>query len=259
MAGFWESFRFYRSAGRLRRRSPACDNIAPGTTTWEEAMVERDRQCTMPPQPFRRHARRRLTGGLAVAAVAALGLVPAAAGAQANEPYPSKPIRFIVPYASGGPLDQAARVLAEQMRTALGPAGRRREQAGRGRQHRRRHGGQGRARTATRSSWARWPPMPSIRTCSRRCRTTPTRTSRRSRASPWSQRAGGDRRSGPSGRRSTRCRAHRLRQGQSRTSSTTARAATAAPVTLPASCSSRWPGSAWCTSPTRARRRPSWN
>jgi tripartite-type tricarboxylate transporter receptor subunit TctC len=83
-------------------------------------MVERDRQYTMPSQPFRRHARRRLAGGLAVAAVAALGLVPTAAGAQANEPYPSKPIRFIVPYASGGPLDQAARVLAEQMRTALG-------------------------------------------------------------------------------------------------------------------------------------------
>ncbi len=83
-------------------------------------MVERDRECTMPPQPFRRQARRRLTGGLAVAAVAALGLAPAAAGAQANEPYPSKPIRFIVPYAGGGPLDQAARVLAEQMRSSLG-------------------------------------------------------------------------------------------------------------------------------------------
>ena len=83
-------------------------------------MVERDRQDMMPPQTVRRHALARVTGGLAMAAVAALGLLPAAAGAQANDQYPSKPIRFIVPYASGGPLDQAARVLAEQMRTTLG-------------------------------------------------------------------------------------------------------------------------------------------
>jgi tripartite-type tricarboxylate transporter receptor subunit TctC len=83
-------------------------------------MVEQDRHYTMPPQPVRRHALGRFAGGLVVAGVAALGLLPAAAQAQANDLYPSKPIRFIVPYASGGPLDQAARVLAEQMRTTLG-------------------------------------------------------------------------------------------------------------------------------------------
>jgi tripartite-type tricarboxylate transporter receptor subunit TctC len=48
-------------------------------------------------------------------------LLPAPSEAQSQEPaYPSRAIRFIVPYAGGGPLDQAARVLAEQMRGTLG-------------------------------------------------------------------------------------------------------------------------------------------
>ena len=34
--------------------------------------------------------------------------------------YPTKPIRLIVPYPAGGPLDTAARALAEQVRTTLG-------------------------------------------------------------------------------------------------------------------------------------------
>jgi tripartite-type tricarboxylate transporter receptor subunit TctC len=54
-----------------------------------------------------------------VAVPAALMSNPAAA--QTADPgYPAKPIRFVVPYAGGGPLDQAARVLAEQMRGSLG-------------------------------------------------------------------------------------------------------------------------------------------
>ena len=34
--------------------------------------------------------------------------------------YPAKPVRFVVPYPPGGPLDQAARVLADAMRADLG-------------------------------------------------------------------------------------------------------------------------------------------
>jgi len=83
-------------------------------------MVESDRQRTMLPQPRRRIALDQLAAGLAVATAAASGLLPATAAAQGQDAYPSKPIRFIVPYANGGPLDQAARVLAEQMRSTLG-------------------------------------------------------------------------------------------------------------------------------------------
>jgi tripartite-type tricarboxylate transporter receptor subunit TctC len=53
--------------------------------------------------------------------LAVAGLLPWTAAAQSQDPaYPSRAIRFIVPYAAGGPLDQAARVLAEQMRGNLG-------------------------------------------------------------------------------------------------------------------------------------------
>jgi tripartite-type tricarboxylate transporter receptor subunit TctC len=51
--------------------------------------------------------------------IMAVFLSPAGVQAQAAD-WPSRTIRFVVPYASGGPLDQAARVLAEQMRTTLG-------------------------------------------------------------------------------------------------------------------------------------------
>jgi tripartite-type tricarboxylate transporter receptor subunit TctC len=79
-------------------------------TTW-------DHRRNVAPQPGRRLALDRLAAGLGLAATAAC-LLPAVASAQ--DAYPSKPIRFIVPYANGGPLDQAARVLAEQMRDSLG-------------------------------------------------------------------------------------------------------------------------------------------
>jgi len=54
-----------------------------------------------------------LGGALAVAAVVP-GLTQAAAD------YPSKPLRFIVPYPPGGPLDTMARLLAEKVRDSLG-------------------------------------------------------------------------------------------------------------------------------------------
>src|SRR5438034_6284796 len=47
-----------------------------------------------------------------VCALLALALLPAAASAQ---PYPSKPIRFVVPYPAGGPLDTVARLLGQKV------------------------------------------------------------------------------------------------------------------------------------------------
>jgi len=44
-----------------------------------------------------------------------------ATGAQAQAPAPVKPIRIIVPYAPGGPIDVTARQLAERVKDSLGP------------------------------------------------------------------------------------------------------------------------------------------
>jgi len=52
------------------------------------------------------------------ALAAALAPLPQAALAQAQTG--NKPIRLIVPYAAGGPIDTTARVLAEQVRNTLG-------------------------------------------------------------------------------------------------------------------------------------------
>jgi tripartite-type tricarboxylate transporter receptor subunit TctC len=51
--------------------------------------------------------------------VACLAAAPLAAFAQ-GAAYPSKPIRLIVPYPPGGPLDTAARTLAERVKDSLG-------------------------------------------------------------------------------------------------------------------------------------------
>ena len=52
-------------------------------------------------------------------AAVALFTVAAAATAQ-TAPFPTRPIRLIVPYPPGGPLDTAARVLAERVKDSLG-------------------------------------------------------------------------------------------------------------------------------------------
>ncbi len=56
----------------------------------------------------------------------ALGLSSVSFGpmalAQGASDWPTKPIRFVVPYPPGGPLDTIARVLAEQVKPALGQA-----------------------------------------------------------------------------------------------------------------------------------------
>ncbi|ANN73933.1 Bug family tripartite tricarboxylate transporter substrate binding protein [Bordetella bronchialis] len=55
---------------------------------------------------------------LACGALAVAALAPAVG--QAADNYPSKPLRFIVPYPPGGPLDTMARMLAEKVRGELG-------------------------------------------------------------------------------------------------------------------------------------------
>ena len=42
------------------------------------------------------------------------------AGQASAQPYPSRPVTFIVPYGAGGPVDTLARILSEPMRTSLG-------------------------------------------------------------------------------------------------------------------------------------------
>jgi tripartite-type tricarboxylate transporter receptor subunit TctC len=61
--------------------------------------------------------RRRLAALGALLLAGALAAPAAPAFAQA---WPARPIRFVVPYPPGGPLDQVARALAEQLRAPLG-------------------------------------------------------------------------------------------------------------------------------------------
>ena len=61
---------------------------------------------------------------LALAACLMVGasLSAPAAAAAPSDAWPSKPIRFVVPYPPGGPLDNMARMLAEKIRADLGQA-----------------------------------------------------------------------------------------------------------------------------------------
>lgn len=62
--------------------------------------------------------RRRLIQSLCLGVAAVLA--PAVAGAQAQAPYPAKPIRFIVPYPPGGGTDIVARLVAQKMAASMG-------------------------------------------------------------------------------------------------------------------------------------------
>jgi tripartite-type tricarboxylate transporter receptor subunit TctC len=61
-----------------------------------------------------RPGRRALLAGLA-----ALASAPAAR-AQGEEPWPSRPVRLVIPFGAGGPIDTLGRLLAEHLRERLG-------------------------------------------------------------------------------------------------------------------------------------------
>ncbi len=65
------------------------------------------------------HRSRRALCAIFLIALPAL-LAAGRATAQAAAPWPAKPIRLIVPYPPGGPLDTAARALAERVKDTLG-------------------------------------------------------------------------------------------------------------------------------------------
>src|SRR6266853_1807313 len=47
-------------------------------------------------------------------------IYPALAAVAAAQPYPSRPVTFIVPFGAGGPVDSVARILSDAMRASLG-------------------------------------------------------------------------------------------------------------------------------------------
>src|SRR5262249_60619924 len=55
------------------------------------------------------------------AAILAAGLMPIQNATA--QPYPSRPITMVLPFAAGGPTDTLARILAERMRAARGQPG----------------------------------------------------------------------------------------------------------------------------------------
>src|SRR5262245_10737779 len=64
--------------------------------------------------------RRRLIEHALAASIAMVGLSSARAQGQADQAWPNRPVRFIVPLAPGGGLDFVARVTAEAMSRAIG-------------------------------------------------------------------------------------------------------------------------------------------
>src|SRR5262249_15805979 len=53
-------------------------------------------------------------------ALAAAMLIGVGAGAQGQQPYPTRPITVVVPFAAGGPTDVLTRILGQHMSHTLG-------------------------------------------------------------------------------------------------------------------------------------------
>lgn len=87
--------------------------------------MNRALRCDEPRNPRRALLRRGLALAISVCGAAASSLTPLAARAADSEAasaagYPRRPIRFIVPYPPGGPLDQVARALGQALQASLG-------------------------------------------------------------------------------------------------------------------------------------------
>ena len=65
-------------------------------------------------------SRRSLTLALVAGALTLAGAAPFVATPALAQSWPTKPVRFVVPYPPGGPLDQVARALAEALHAPLG-------------------------------------------------------------------------------------------------------------------------------------------
>src|SRR5262249_36541842 len=102
----------YRGRGRWR------DGRAPTTIARGEWVGGGGR----PSKPLQQDPRRKPMMRLRLPALAALGVIVVAMAASAQDKFPVKPVKIVVPYAPGGATDIVARIVAEQMRQSLGQA-----------------------------------------------------------------------------------------------------------------------------------------